>query len=839
VITALRRLHLRRIASLRLRNVIAVVAVAAGSSLALAVIIVTSSVSHSLSTFGQREAGAATIRVIGATSSGGIDFATLSKVEITPGVADAVPIVQAVSEVHTATGPQTVVIIGVTCNAASLVGSSLCSSGQTTIGANTIVVSTDLSRRLSSSSWIETDRTALPLADAVATPQLNSFNNGDAVIMPILTAQEFFDRTHRVDDIYVVPDKGTSTPALELRLTRAVRPLAGVVNANASPPEVQQAIGSFIPLLALLAILASAVAGVLVYNIVTLSLEERRRQQAIIAAVGAPPSVMLLGPLLEAVILGAVGGLIGAVGGSVLAHPVVSSISALTLQYVGLPIAVHTTSITYVVGFLLGGLIGVGAAIRPALRTRKADIAAELSARSQRERGSLKHAVRTTFIFLILSVVSMIVCWLGGRNGSLQMWQPMAAIVGFLAGAIFMILTIGSAAPLIIRSIGSREKSKLGLWRLGGANLVREPGRTSTMTIAVGASLGIALVVGSYSHSIDIGTSHSVYSSSAGHSIEVVPEANENGFNTDARIPMSAVTRLASLPGVADEERFEVQLVGVTASDLLLVEGTNDLSGHTTVYAGSAATGPYLHGEVLVGTTLARRDHLHAGSRLSLQTPTSTVSVPVEGIWAKGNSNGQNVTMSLSLEDRLFGPQLPSGLELIVKRGYSFSEITAEARSVHLAPFLLLWSPQKVLTNSVSNISGQLSPFWALQRALLLVAFISVLSTLLLVGVQRRREFGLLGAVGFGPGDLFAMVTFEAGIVGLIGSVLGTGLGLALLWGLLQALPIFVGFHNTYYIDMQSLLIYVPIVLFTTVGAAIWPGWKAAKLPILEALQYE
>ena len=67
-----------------------------------------------------------------------------------------------------------------------------------------------------------------------------------------------------------------------------------------------------------------------------------------------------------------------------------------------------------------------------------------------------------------------------------------------------------------------------------------------------------------------------------------------------------------------------------------------------------------------------------------------------------------------------------------------------------------------------------------LQRALLLMAFVAVLSTLLLVGIQRQRQLGLLAAVGMAPREIAGMVLAEAAMVGVCAVVLGAPTSVAM-----------------------------------------------------------
>ena len=348
-------------------------------------LIVTQSVSYSLSRFNQQVAGSSSsLQVVGATVSGGLNAQALTAVSATPGVGQVIPLVQAVSVVQThRVGQQNVVVLGVTCAATALVGGTGCTGSGATLAADQIVTSTTLRSQLGAGAGLETNTGSLPLAGSVGLAALDTINHGDVVVLGLAAAQARFDRLGRVDAIYVTPHPGVSLALLQARLTRVVGGWDGVVNGIAIAPEVQLIIGGFVPLLGILAVLASGIAVVLVYNVVALTLEERRREHAIIAAVGAPPSVLMVGPLIEVGVLGALGGVLGALAGTAIAHPVLSTLNTVTIHLAGVTLNVRTTAWTFLVGLVLGVAIGVLATIRPLRRSLRLDIAAELSSRDQ------------------------------------------------------------------------------------------------------------------------------------------------------------------------------------------------------------------------------------------------------------------------------------------------------------------------------------------------------------------------------------------------------------------------------------------------------------------------
>ncbi len=836
---ALRLLHLRRLTSIQLRTIIAVVAVAAGSSLALSVILVESSTSYSLNRLTQQEAGSSELKVVGATSTGGITFRALAQVARTPGVQSVIPVVQAITVVRT-TGShnQGVLAVGVSCSDLAAVTRASCPAGA---GSHEqIFISGALARQLAPTSWLETDQGIDPLAGATALTSLDGVDRGDVVVLPLPEAQREFNRQGRLDVIYVTPTKGITSVTLEARLARAVGPWDGVVSATSPPPAVSQALGAFTPLLTLLAILASGIAVVLVYNVITLTLEERRRERAIAAAIGAPPTVLVVGPLLEAGVLGAIGGLLGAIGGVVLAGPIVGTLSHITEEIAGIPITVHVSGAIFVTGVVIGTLIGLLAAIRPVRQALRADVAAEISGREQRAQTSTPTTVRRGLLYTLIVIAGAALSWLGSRNGSLAGWQPAAAFTGFILAMLFVSFTLGAWAPVVIGALACRNRSSGGVIRLGIANLVREPGRTAVMAVAIAATVMTAFVTSSFDRAIDQDIAAGYAHSSRADSVLVTTAASASGDNADGQIPPAALTALGRLPGVRGIDGLFGELTGHSAGQLTLVESeaTPSLRG-TTVYSGTANLVDFEKGQVMVGPNLARRDHLHHGSVLSLDTPTGQAGVIVQGVWNNGDAAGDNVYVPLTLQQRLFGTSDPSAAALLVSSGSTPGQVAAEARAAHLGPYLKFSTPATQLNTDDANASSQLTPFLVLQRALLLVAFISVLSTLLLAGLQRRREFGLLGAVGMTPGELFRMVMAEAFTVGVVAVLLSVAVGFLVLYVLLNVTPLLVGYHDTYAPDIVSLLVYGPIAVAVAVLASLWPGRQASRTPILEALKYE
>jgi putative ABC transport system permease protein len=213
--------------------------------------------------------------------------------------------------------------------------------------------------------------------------------------------------------------------------------------------------------------------------------------------------------------------------------------------------------------------------------------------------------------------------------------------------------------------------------------------------------------------------------------------------------------------------------------------------------------------------------------------------VTVGGIWQDGNLGGKAVTMPISLFERLFGDQPPQSLGLVPVPGMTAAELADRVRTLPLARGLIVADPAQFTDEVSASASEQMAPFTAMQRGLLLVAFVAVLSTLLLVGVQRRRELGLLAAVGMEPAQLARMTVAEGLSAGVI------GLGFAFLGSILietafyLELPIIIGFKDPLRFDFASFAVWGAVSLVLVAAASLLPAWRNARVPVLESLQYE
>lgn len=859
-----RLLALRQLRLHPMRAALSVLAVAAGSAMAVSVFVVRSSAHTSVTEFATTLSGPTELRVVGAVRRGGIEPSVLDAVEATEGVAAAVPIVQGVSLLE---GPddrsagagagqlvdegtdggsgrgtdddETVTVLGVDCRAEMLLGPWGCTSDAVTDHGD---------RALAVGPGVDTDRgvrtpgAGVPLAGAPVVDALGDLAEGRVVVFGLDTAQRLFDRGARFDVIYVQPVDGADLAGLRARLADAVGEHNTVLDARQGPPEVATALEDALPMFTLLAVFALGIGSMLVHNAAALSIEERRRDLAIVSALGGTSRTVAQATIGEAALVGVAGGVVGAAGGLVVAGPIVASLSAYTERVAGVPLAVHLTWPGVAMAVALGAVVSVTAAAFPVRRALRAEVVAELSQREGRAEGSSPALARRAALWASATVGGLLVVGLGTREGGIEPWQVPAGALGFGLAALTLLMVGAQLAPLALRPL-SRLVGGTAAGRLAVANLAREPRRTGTMVVAVGTATVTAFVTAGYINGAREGITSSVVDNLDGIEVSVVGEGANANLETGMSPELTAV--LDDVPGAAPvTRRGAYVLVGAEPGETIAVLAYQDPWLDDTPVRGTIDRERFLRGEAVINTALARDSGLRPGDVLRLPAPAGVVEVPVQAIVTGGGATNRAVQVPFDLFTRHY--PLPPARSVVVEPapGTTLAELERSVRDAVEAEGLpdaeiRVLSPRAVAAEASDGVARRLAPFWTLQRALLVVSFVAVLSTLLLVGIQRRRELALLGAVGMEPGMLGRMVLAEAGVVAVLGVAVSATGGLVMLWAINRVAPLLIGFTAPLAPDWWSLVVWGAVSLVVTLLAAGWPAARAARVEVVAGLQDE
>lgn len=838
---AFRLMHLRQLRRQPLRVALAVLAVGAGVSLTVAVLVARSSLDRSFTSYNSAIGGSATLRIVSRYDHGGIDASTLSAVEKVDGVQTAVPLVLTVTQVSDRHGhDELVAVVGADCRAAAVFGAKGCDPAALAglSEADPPLIGSGVHNAAGADGVIRTDVGDHSLEGAPVVSDFDNVNGGRVAVYPLQVAQTLFVRPNGLDAIYIVPQPGVSTAALQQALSTAIGPQNQVLLAGDAGSGLSYISSQLLPFLLLISLFGLAVGGQLVFNTMSLSLEERRRELAIESAIGGTPTTVTLGVLVEAAVLGVAGGILGIGIGLLAARPFVANLSTFSEQAAGIHLTVDATPMSIVAGLAIGVFASVAAAIVPARRAARIDIAGELVDRSRRHESLPRVRARKAVLYAVLCSLGLAIAWRGSRDGGLETWQPTALYVGIVLSFLFAFRLTPALTPFLVRWLEKVPLFQRGPARVALSNLVSEGRRTSVVVTSVGTAVGLAFVLSGVFAGMGDSAAGMTQATTANRVMVATLTPNNTGA-IDSKVSPDVQARLARLPGVAKVEHqywasFDYPGVGPT--------GISSMDGRPQsfeVYRGVSGEEALSRGEVMIGPGLARSLNLRAGSHFDVAGRFGPVSMVVGGIWASPDNLGRSITVPLHIREELIGVRPASWVLLVPEQGVSPAQLAATVREARLTDNLKVWDPEQLAVEYTTSFKGFLTPFWLLARGLLVVAFIATVSTLLLAAVKRRAEHGLLAAVGMPPGDLGRMVLVEAVLFGLLGTLSGFVGGLFSLAAFAFASTILTGLYIPFTVNVAALVGYgLLATAFVFAGAAL-PAWRTSRLDPVIALRYE
>jgi putative ABC transport system permease protein len=197
-------------------------------------------------------------------------------------------------------------------------------------------------------------------------------------------------------------------------------------------------------------------------------------------------------------------------------------------------------------------------------------------------------------------------------------------------------------------------------------------------------------------------------------------------------------------------------------------------------------------------------------------SPFGSVTVS-QATWDKFNENPENLYSFV----RMQGGQSPANLAALTKALKSFPNAKAQTR-------------QQFINNQISGLNSILNILYVLLALSVIVSLFGIVNTLVLTVFERTREIGMLRAIGMTRRQVRRMIRHESVITAMIGGVLGIVLGVVL-GGLLVYRVDFIQFS----LPVTSLIVFAIAAIIVGILAAIFPARRAARLNVLEALQYE
>ena len=652
---------------------------------------------------------------------------------------------------------------------------------------------------------------------------------GSLVLFDTSVAQRLYLKPGHYHDATVTAAPGADDEGI----LDAVRPLipenseakTGATLAEDQAGTIEQDMSSLNQMLLSFAGIALFVGVFLIANTFTMLVAQRKRDLALMRAVGASRRQITRSVLTEAGLVGLVASVIGFGLGVGLAAGLRSGMAAFDMKVPAGPLVIGTTPL--ITALAVGILVTMFAAWLPGRRAGRIPPVAAMNS---------VHAVPTTKSLVVRNSIGAAVTALGvalitagaaiGENGR--------EIIG--GGAFFALVgvvvlipllsrpVIALVRPLLVRAFGVAGK-------LAGQNAVRNPRRTGATASAL--AIGLTLVTGLSVLGVSMGAALDKATTDQIRADYMIETAAGGG------VDRSALAALDGAPGVSalSPEQYAyfrvkddyVSATGVSPGDVERVLDIDVVNGSLSSLG---------RGRMAVDEKTANDQGWKVGATVPVTFDDGKKgSLKVGAVYREGA-----VLSSVLVDTKVITPHeaRPYISRIYVKTDGGPSDANQKAliNALGKNPAISVMDQKDIRDELGGEINMMLNIMYGLLATALLIAVLGVVNTLAMSVFERQQEIGMLRAIGLDRPRVKRMVRLEAVVISVFGAVVGVALGSFLGWAIGRTvkdeLPLYA-----LVVPWDRIGIFLVLAALVGVLAAMWPARSAAKLDMLNAIKAE
>jgi putative ABC transport system permease protein len=828
IFSRLTLLNIRELRSHWGRAAASVAVVAVSAALLVAVLGVSGSIGGSIDRLTQSIGGDADLEVSGITGDG-FDASLLDTVSGVENVTAAVPLVR----MQATTTSGRALLLGLGPNASALhsglqtaIQDQLQPGSPLQSAPNGVLVGTGLG--VASGDQFDLDSTRVTAVAVVDGPAAQRLNAGHFVIAPLPLAQRIGGRDQRLDSILLFTKPGVDAQHVRSEVTTAIGGRAVVASPSL---RAAQASSSFAILQAMTLLAASVslvVAAFLSYNAMSIAIAQRRPIISTMRALGGRRRTIVSDMLGEAALLGFLGGVIGSMCGIVIGRFAIGRLPSTMVQ--SLEARIEFVLPLWVVPLAVAACV-VASVTASGLAARQVHSVAPVEAlapsgAATAEAGARPLRIAAGIVGVILLTATIVI--VTADLGRIAVSSIALAFIGGSAICFAFSGPIIGCAAAVARLFGTA-----GL--LGAATIERAPKRmwVAMMTVLT-AVVTIVAVTGATSNAVD--STVASFSSIADADVWV-SSAAATDYST-ALLPPDTESQVAAVPGV--ETVVPDQMAFATVGDTRVMLLGIAAGSHRDIYKSMS---PRDREKLLAGDGVAlSRDLGHsmglsAGDEINLQTPSGVRRVQVLELVPYFSGLTGTIAMSLDTMQGWFARPGASDLEVTVAPGENPQAVRAAIRAV-VAKDAFVFSGREALAGVVTSLDQVTDVIASIGWIVVLVSAITLFNTLMLSVLDRRREIGVLRAIGASRRFTLQAILAEAAGIGVVGGVLGLILGAAIQYLMSIALTNVLSIDVAWHTSPTMIAIGLGALGICLLGSVL-PAVRAARLNIVEAISVD
>ena len=622
-------------------------------------------------------------------------------------------------------------------------------------------------------------------------------------------------------------DPATVQAALEEALPTSVAIQTGEQFVSDAAESASAFISLLRPVLQGFAYLSMFVAAFVIFNTFSVVVTQRFRELALIRAVGGTPAQVRRSLIFEGMAIGVVASALGIVVGAGLAIGLQALLRQFDLEIPGAGVKISTY--TVVLCMLIGVVVTTLSVIVPAFRAGRTKPVEAMRSSAVDTSGS--SAVRAVFgaIFLLGSIALL----LANRFVGVQWFY-------LTFGALFLFIGLFIGGPLLARLFAILVRPIMALFgmtgRLAADNAVRNPKRTATTANALVIGLFLVTLVTVSGEAMKTSLVDQLSSASSPDFIVSSQGAIDPKLVSSIDRTPGVTNTAAIKSSVAVESTGQATFVSAASLDELTKSaGLKVTSGSSDAVASGAGIavpdfsnfgGGALSSPGAIGAGL--------GDVVILRTlDGQELSLPIVAVYEGSLESFVGNIMNPETFKSVVGEKPVSQVFVRVEPGQ------ADAVGQDLEKVLQGYTGVEVQPgNFIGQIVGTVFDFLiaavnALLAMSVIVALVGIVNTMTLSIFERRRELGMVRALGMTRQQVGRMVRFEAVLIGLLGTLVGMGAGILLSWVVISSIA--DGAIDLSFNWARVGLIFLVGILVGVV-ASILPARRATRLNMLDAM---
>jgi len=268
---------------------------------------------------------------------------------------------------------------------------------------------------------------------------------------------------------------------------------------------------------------------------------------------------------------------------------------------------------------------------------------------------------------------------------------------------------------------------------------------------------------------------------------------------------------------------------------------------------------------IVLGKELAERLSVVTGDRINLISPTGTMtpagpmprmtSFVVSGIFELGMYEYDSSLAFISLHNAQKFFRLGDTATGVEIKLHDVDEARGVADTVMRELKGPYWTKtwEDMNRSLFSALKLEKVTMFIILTLIILVAALNIISTLIMVVMEKHKDIAILKSIGASPGGIMKIFMVEGAIIGIIGTFAGAVFGVAVAMNLERVVSFIEGlFHfkilppSVYYIDKlpsrvepMTVVIIIAFSLGISFLATLYPSWQAARMRPVDSLRYE